>query len=77
MHALDEGTSVKSSCHAKSNQKLTNKENTDRNGDVWILDSGFSRRLVNDPSLLQDEKMSEYECHMAKGDPVKLLRGGS
>ena len=41
------------------------------------MDSGSSRHLVNDLALLQDAKMCEHECHLADGEPVKLLRVGN
>ena len=77
MIAIGEGTCVKSSRHAKLDQKVTIRENTDRNGNGWILDSGLSRHLVDDPSLLQDAKMCEHERYLADGEPVKLLRVGN
>ena len=75
--AIGEGTSIKSSRHAKSDEKLTIGEDTDRDGEGWILNSESSRHLVNDLSLLQDAKMCEHECHLADGEPVKLLRVGN
>ena len=60
--AIGEDTSVKSSRHAKSDDKLMIVEDTDRDGDGWILDSGSSRHLVNDPSLLQDAKCANMSA---------------
>ena len=34
----------------------------------WTLDSNFSRHLVNDPTLLQDARDREQECHLSDGD---------
>ena len=74
--SIGEGPSVNSSRHAKSDEKLTIGKDTDRDGDGWILDSGSGSHLVNDPSLLQDVKLCEHECHLADGEPVKLILVG-
>ena len=72
--AIFKGTINKNSRCAKLNQTLTIG---DKRVDIWILDSGDSRHLVNEPSLLQDSKTCEHECHLADGELVKLRRVGN
>ena len=43
----------------------------------WILDSGASRHLVNDESLLIDSTACVYEIAMADGESLRLTRVGS
>ena len=43
----------------------------------WILDSGASRHLVNDESLLIDSTSCVYEIAMADGESLQLTRVGS
>ena len=75
--AVGEGTSAKGLHFDKSNQKPIIEEDSDRDGDGWILDSGSSRHLVNDPDLLQDAKMCDHECHLEDGELINLLRAGN
>ncbi|CAI5725077.1 unnamed protein product [Peronospora effusa] len=43
----------------------------------WILDSGSSRHLVNDESLLEDARDCSHECNMADGETLSLSKVGS
>uniref|UniRef100_A0AAV1T508 Uncharacterized protein n=1 Tax=Peronospora matthiolae TaxID=2874970 RepID=A0AAV1T508_9STRA len=43
----------------------------------WILDSGASRHLVNDESLLLDSSSCSHEIAMADGESLRLTRAGS
>ena len=55
---------------------MANSDTRDEEGDHWILDSGFSRHLVN-ASLLQGVRDYEHECHLSDGEVIKLSRVGS
>uniref|UniRef100_A0AAV1V1J0 CCHC-type domain-containing protein n=1 Tax=Peronospora matthiolae TaxID=2874970 RepID=A0AAV1V1J0_9STRA len=43
----------------------------------WILDSGTSRHLVNDESLLLDSSSCSHDIAMADGESLRLTRTGS
>uniref|UniRef100_A0AAV1T191 Integrase catalytic domain-containing protein n=1 Tax=Peronospora matthiolae TaxID=2874970 RepID=A0AAV1T191_9STRA len=43
----------------------------------WILDSGASRHLVNDESLLLDSSSCSHEIAMADGESLRLTRAGN
>ena len=45
--------------------------------DYWILDSGSSRHLVNDASILEDREKHFIECVAADGGHLRItMRGG-
>ncbi|GMF42895.1 unnamed protein product [Phytophthora fragariaefolia] len=44
--------------------------------DVWILDSGSSRHLVNDESLLKDVDDSSDECVQPNGESLSITKRG-
>ena len=44
---------------------------------TWILDSGASRHLINDPELLVDAKDCDYSCEVADGQTIKVSKVGS
>ena len=77
MLAIGEGTIKKGSLRYKCNMTLAISDNSDEEGDDWILDSGSSRHLVNNASLLQGIRDCEHECHMNDGEVIKLSRVGS
>ncbi|CAI5725772.1 unnamed protein product [Peronospora destructor] len=70
--AIGKGTSKKGSRRAKCDLTLAISDDS-----VWILDSGSSRHLVNNASLLQDVRDCKHECHLADGEVIKLSRVGS
>ena len=45
--------------------------------DYWILDSGSSRHLVNDASLLEDPEKHIIECVSADGRHLRITMRGS
>lgn len=45
--------------------------------DDWILDSGSSLHLVNNPTLLQNARDCEEKCHLADGETIRLSRVGN
>ena len=45
--------------------------------DDWVLDSGSSRHLVNDATLLMDARDCKEECHLADSETVRLSRVGN
>uniref|UniRef100_A0AAV1TBU1 Retrovirus-related Pol polyprotein from transposon TNT 1-94-like beta-barrel domain-containing protein n=1 Tax=Peronospora matthiolae TaxID=2874970 RepID=A0AAV1TBU1_9STRA len=52
-------------------------DDSDDEDDDWILDSGSSRHLMNDTSLLRDARDCDQECHLADGETTKLTQVGS
>ena len=74
---MGEGTSKKGSCSSKCNLTLAISDNSDEEGDDWIPDSGSSRHLVSNASLLQCVRNCEHDYHLADGEVVKLSRVGS
>ena len=77
MLAISEGTSKKGLRCAKCGLTLANSDDSDELGDDWILDSGNSRHLVNNASLLQDVRDCKHECHLTDGEVIKLSRVSS
>uniref|UniRef100_A0AAV1TGU4 CCHC-type domain-containing protein n=1 Tax=Peronospora matthiolae TaxID=2874970 RepID=A0AAV1TGU4_9STRA len=75
--AIGEGISKKGKRHAKCNLKLAISNDSDEESDDWILDSGSSRHIVNNASLLQGVRDCEHECHLADDEVIKLSRVGS
>uniref|UniRef100_A0AAV1U680 Polyprotein n=1 Tax=Peronospora matthiolae TaxID=2874970 RepID=A0AAV1U680_9STRA len=75
--AIGEGIIKKGKRHAKCNLTLAISNDSDEESDDWILDSGSSRHLVNNASLLQGVRDCEHECHLADGEVIKLSRVGS
>ena len=51
-------------------------DNNDEDDD-WILDSGSSRHLVNDASLLRDARDCDKQCHLSDGETIKPTQVGS
>ena len=49
----------------------------DTGADDWVLDSGSSRHLVNDATLLMDARDCKEECHLADSETVRLSRVGN
>ena len=43
----------------------------------WVLDSGSSRHLVNDPDLLENVEDYDSECVTANGDALRITKKGS
>ncbi|CAI5739083.1 unnamed protein product [Peronospora destructor] len=44
---------------------------------LWILDSGFSRHLVNDMALLEDARECDDQCVVADRKTLRLIMVGS
>ena len=53
---------------------LAENDAIDIEGGDWILDSGASRHLVNDESLLIDSTTCVHEISMADGESLRLTR---
>ena len=49
----------------------------DTGADDWVFDSGSSRHLVNDSTLLMEARDYKEECHLAGGETVRLSRVGN
>ena len=45
--------------------------------DDWVIDSGSSRHLVSDDTLLMDARDCKEVCHLADGETVGLSRVGN
>ena len=44
------------------------------NNGYWILDSGSSRHLVNDESMLENPEDCQRECTAAEGGPLRTTK---
>uniref|UniRef100_A0AAV1T532 Integrase catalytic domain-containing protein n=1 Tax=Peronospora matthiolae TaxID=2874970 RepID=A0AAV1T532_9STRA len=51
--------------------------NPSANHGYWILDSGSSRHLVNDVSMLENPEDCQSECIAADGGPLRITKRGS
>ena len=49
----------------------------DNGADDWVFDSGSSRHLVSDSTLLIEARDCKEECHLAGGETVRLSRVGN
>ena len=46
------------------------------NHGYWILDSGSSRYLLNDVSMLENPEECQRECIAADGGPLRITKRG-
>eukprot|EP00644_Phytophthora_capsici_P005089 jgi/Phyca11/96010/e_gw1.1.408.1 len=55
---------------------LAINEHSGDTSDLWILDSGSSRHLVNDESFLEDVEECSDECVQPNGEPLHITKRG-
>ncbi|KAE9047046.1 hypothetical protein PR002_g1254 [Phytophthora rubi] len=63
--------------HRKPDLTLLVCSDVDATGEVWILDSGSSRHLVNDEAWLGDVELCKASCVQPNGDRLQFTKKGT
>ncbi|OWZ17990.1 hypothetical protein PHMEG_0007990, partial [Phytophthora megakarya] len=78
-HKCGEVGHLRAACPARNNPDivLAVNETLDASDDIWILDNGSSRHLVNDASYLDDVEECDDQCVQPNGEPLAISMKGS